>query len=248
MIINTLIKIYETDSITEFKEKIYINFCEDYQISAMNDIYIQDGKIYSDVHEYRWKELIDAYIEQISGVVLEQKIIDSLLKDSVDTSSVQEISYALLYAAMNGKDGNLLLEGLRLIDVAFSQGILKAVQNIEVREFAKDYENNILLSMKYANKTGCKSIPEHLVNLIFSIIILNNTNSARDEIKEFIEILCETLSNYLEAFLIREFECEIVAEKIIRGEEAKLEKKVANEISEIGFARYKEAFAKRKQQ
>lgn len=244
MTFDTLVKIYDTDIITEFKEKLSANFCKNYCISAINDIHINNGKIYGDIPEYRKENLTDAYIEKISGVVLDKKIMDIISKDMIDDSFIKQIGYALVYATMNHQNGKLLSEGMKLIDTAFSEGVVKAIKNIERREEAEYYENNILLSMKYANDAGVKSVPERLVNLIFTAIIMNNTKFAKDEIREFIEISCAAVSNYLEAFIIREYECEIVAEKMISAENAELMKKNANEISQFGFARYKEAFAR----
>lgn len=244
MIFDTFVKLYETDTIHEFKEKIFTNFCQDYCISAINDIRIQNGKLYGDVPEYNRNDFIDAYVEQILSVTLDKKMIDILSTESADDSSIKMITYTLLHAAMNQQEGKLLSNGLKLIDIASSQGIVKAIKTIEKRTDTKYYENNLLLSMKYANDAGAKNAPERLVHLLFTTIIMHNTKCTKEEIKEFIEISCVAISNYLEAFIIREYECEIVAENMICNENVEIMTKNANEISEFGFAKYKEAFAR----
>lgn len=244
MIFDTLVKLYETDTIHEFKEKIFTNFCKNYCISAINDISIHNGKLYGDVPEYNRNDFIDNYVEKIFEVTLDKKIIDILSKDIVDDSSIKMITYSLLHVIMNHQDGKLLSDGLHLIDIAFSQGVVKAIQNIEKRADSQDYENNLLLSMKYANDAGAKNVPERLVPLLFTAIIMHHTKCTKEEVKEFIELSCIAISNYLEAFIIREYECEIVAENMICEEHAEIMTKTPNEISEFGFAKYKEAFAR----
>ena len=91
MIFDTFVKLYETDTIHEFKEKIFTNFCQDYCISAINDIRIQNGKLYGDVPEYNRNDFIDAYVKQILSVTLDKKMIDILSTESVDDSSIKMI-------------------------------------------------------------------------------------------------------------------------------------------------------------
>ena len=244
MIFDTLVKLYETETIHEFKEKIFTNFCKDFCISAINDIYILDGKLYGDVPTYNKNNFIDTYIEKISQVTLDKKIIDSLSQDKMNDSSIKMLTYTLIHTAMNEQVGTLLSDGLKLIDIASSEGVVKAIKTLEKRDDIKEYENNLLLSMKYANEAGAKNAPERLVPLLFTAIIMHNTKCTKKEIREFIELCCVSISNYFEAFLIREYECEIVAENMIANENADIMTKNPNEIAEFGFARYKEAFAR----
>ena len=244
MLFDILLKIYETDTIKEFKEKITENFCKEYCMSAINDISIHDGKLYGDVPKYDRNDFIDAYMEKIAEVALDNKIIDSLSKDRLDDASIKNITYALIYSVMNVQNGKLISEGLSLMDKAASEGIVKAIETLTSREDSKQYENNILLSMKYANDAWVKSASERLVHLLFTAVMMNHTNCAKEEMRQFIELSCTAVSNYFEAFLLREYECEIAAEKIMCDEKDELTKKNANEVSEVGFARYKEAFAR----
>ena len=61
MIFDTIVKIYETDIVKEFKEKISVNFCKEYCISAIKDISIHHGKIYGDVPKYSRDDFVCRY-------------------------------------------------------------------------------------------------------------------------------------------------------------------------------------------
>ena len=241
MIFDILLKIYETDTIKELKEKMTASFCQEYRMSAIHDINIHNGKLYGEVPEYNRDNFIDAYVEKIAEVALDEKNIDSLSKDKLDDVFVKKITCSLICAVINYQDGTLLSEGLSLMDKAASEGVVKAIEMLTGREDSKQYENNLLLSMKYANNAWKKSASERLVHLIFTAVMMNQTNCAKEEIKQFVELSCTAVSNYFEAFLLREYECEMDAEKIMYAEKDQLVKKNANEIAEIGFAKYKEA-------